>query len=80
MPWTETTRVHHDRSCLRYASDMTDAEWALIEPFMPPPTRVGRPREVDLRDVWNAIQYVAAGGIAWALLPKDFPPVLTVRY
>ena len=47
---------------------------------MPPPSKVGRPREVDMREVWNAIQYIASGGIAWALLPKDFPPSSTVRY
>lgn len=80
MAWTETTREQHDRSSLRYASDVTDAEWDIIEPFMPPPANVGRPREVDMREVWNAIQYIASGGIAWALLPKDFPPSSTVRY
>ena len=80
MAWTETTRQEHDRRCLRYASDCTDREWEAIEPFMPPPPKVGRPREVDMRDVWNAIQYIASGGIAWALLPKDFPPFQTVQY
>ena len=80
MVWTEITRAEHDRSSLRYASDVTDVEWALIEPFMPPPSGVGRPRKVDFRDVWNAIQYVLSGSIPWALLPKDFPPVSTVRY
>ena len=80
MVWTETTRAKHDRSSLRYASDVTDAEWALIEPIMPPPSSVGRPREVNLRNVWDAIQYVLSGSIPWALLPKDFPPVSTVRY
>lgn len=80
MAWTETTRAQHDRRSLRYASDVTDAEWELIEPFMPPPAKVGRPREVDMREVWNAIQYIVSGGVAWALLPKDFPPSSTVRY
>jgi transposase len=80
MAWTETTRAQHDRSSLRYASDVTDAEWEIIEPFMPPPSKVGRPREVEFREVWNAILYIASGGIAWALLPKDFPPSSTVRY
>ncbi|MEO0400699.1 MAG: IS5/IS1182 family transposase, partial [Pseudomonadota bacterium] len=42
-PWTETTRPDHDRRSVRYASAVTDAEWALIEPFMPEPSRVGRP-------------------------------------
>lgn len=80
MAWTETTRAQHDRSSLRYASDVTDTEWEIIEPFMPPPSKVGRPREVAMREVWNAISYVGSGGIAWALLPKDFPPSSTVRY
>lgn len=80
MAWTETTRAQHDRRSLRYASDVTDAEWDIIEPFMPPPSNLGRPREVAFREVWNAIQYIASGGIAWALLPKDFPPSSTVRY
>lgn len=80
MAWTANTRTEHDRSRLRYASDVTDDEWDVIEPFMPPPSRVGRPREVDMREIWNAIQYIASGGIAWALLPKDFPSSSTVRY
>jgi transposase len=80
MPWTGITRADHDRRWLRYASDATDEEWALIEPMMPPPSKVGRPREVDLRDVWNAIQYIAATGCQWLALPKDFPPYSTVQY
>jgi transposase len=80
MPWTEITRRHHDRRSLRYASDATDQEWTLIEPFMPPPAKVGRPREVDLREVWNAIQYMAATGCQWVALPKEFPPYSTVQY
>jgi len=80
MAWTKTTRRQHDRRLLRYASDCTDAEWALVAPFMPPPHKIGRPRETDLREVWNAIQYIAATGCQWALLPKNFPPFTTVQY
>jgi len=80
MAWTGITRPQYDRRGLRYASDCTDAEWRLISPFMPPPSKVGRPREVDLRDVWNAIQYRAATGCQWALLPRDFPPFQSVQY
>lgn len=80
MSWTETTRAQHDRRSLRYASDCTDEEWTLIEPFMPPANKVGRPRKTNLREVWNAIQYLAASGCQWALLPKDFPPFTTVQY
>ena len=80
MAWTEITRRQHDRRSLRYASDCTDAEWALVAPFMPAPSKVGRPRTTDLREVWNAIQYRAATGCQWALLPKDFPPFTTVQH
>ncbi len=51
MAWTKTTRAQHDRSSQRYASDVTDREWELIEPFMPSPTTVGRPRKVSVRDI-----------------------------
>ena len=47
---------------------------------MPPPAKVGRPREIDLREIWNAIQYLATGGCQWRLLPKDFPPQSRVQY
>jgi len=80
MPWTETTRRHHDRRSLRYASDCTDREWSLIKPFMPTRSKVGRPRRTRMRAVWDAIQYIAATGCQWAQLPKDFPPFTTVQY
>ena len=80
MAWTEITRPHYDRSGLRYASDCTDEEWVLIEPFLRRTSRVGRPRRTDMREVWNAIQYIAATGCQWAMLPKDFPPFATVQY
>lgn len=80
MPWTKITRRDHAREGLRYASDCTDAEWAVVAPFMPARSRVGRPRTTDLRAVWDAIQYIAATGCQWAMLPKDFPPFTTVQY
>ncbi|WP_029581843.1 transposase, partial [Bradyrhizobium sp. URHD0069] len=55
MCWTEITRRQYRRDGLRYASDTTDAEWKLIEPLMPAPSRRGRPREINLRAVMNAI-------------------------
>lgn len=79
MPWTETTRRDHERRGLRYASDATDREWALVAPFLPAPKRVGRPRTTHLRDVLDAILYMAATGCQWALLPKDFPPPSSVQ-
>jgi len=80
MPWTETTRPDYDRRKLRYASDATETEWELVAPFLEPRSNVGRPREVEIRDIWDAIQYIAAAGCPWRLLPKDFPPVSTVQY
>jgi transposase len=80
MTWTEITRCEHDRRELRYASDCTNAEWALIELLLPRPSKVGRPRKTCMRSVWDAIQYIATTGCQWALLPKDFPPFTTVQY
>lgn len=79
MAWTEITRAHYERRCARYASDLTDAEWALIAPMMPSANRIGRPRKTDLREVVNALLYLASSGGAWRLLPKDFPPFSTVQ-
>lgn len=77
--WTEITRKQYRRDGLRYASDMTDEEWAIIAPLLPPRRRLGRPRKVDLREVLNAILYVLATGCQWRALPKDFPPRSTVQ-
>ena len=76
--WTPSTRRQHSREGLRYETDLTDSEWALIEPLMPKPLARGRPREWPLREVMNAIFYVLRGGVAWRLLPTDLPPRTTV--
>ena len=76
--WTPTTRAQHSRADLRYGSDVTDAEWLILSPFLPPPCSCGRPRKWEMRDIANAIFYVLRGGVAWSLLPKDFPPSPTV--
>ncbi len=80
MPWTEITRANYDRRGQRYASDSSGMVWALVAPFMPPTSKVGRPRRTEMRAVWDAIQYMAATGCQWAMLPKDFPPFTTVQY
>lgn len=79
MAWTEITRQQYRRDGLRYASDMTDGEWAIIDPLLPPPRHLGRPREVDLREVINAIFYLLTTGCQWRALPRDFPPRSTVQ-
>jgi transposase len=77
--WTEITRPKYEREEQRYASDLTDAEWAVIAPHMPAAKRLGRPRETELRAVVDAILYLARSGCQWRMLPKDFPPFTTVQ-
>jgi transposase len=77
--WTEITRPQYERPNLRYASDLTDAEWNVIMPLLPPAKRLGRPRTTDLRDVLNAILYMARTGCQWRMLPKEFPPRSTIQ-
>ena len=77
--WTEITRAKYERCELRYASDLTDGEWAVIEPFLPPARKTGRPRTTALREVVNAILYLLRAGCPWRMLPTDFPPRSTVQ-
>ena len=77
--WTEITRPQYERSDLRYASDQKDGEWNLIMPLLPPVKRLGRPRTTDLREVLNAILYMARTGCQWRMLPKEFPPRSTIQ-
>ena len=80
MAWTEITRPKYQRERLRYASDTTEEEWAVIAPLLPPAHRRGRPRETSLRSVVDAIFYIAQSCCQWRMLPKDFPPFTTVQY
>jgi putative transposase len=77
--WTDTTRAQYARADLALPSDLTDGEWALLEPFFPPPSHVGRPRKWPLRRIVEAILYLLRGGLPWRMLPPCFPPVSTVR-
>ena len=79
MAWTEITRPKYRRDGLRYASDTTDEEWELIAPHLPPPAECGRRRKTSLREVVNAIFYIAQTGCQWRLLPKEFAPFTTVQ-
>ncbi len=72
--WTPTTREQHSRAVARYQTDLTDAEWRVISPLLPEPCATGRPREWPMLEIVNGILYVLRGGIAWRLLPSDFPP------
>ena len=64
----------------RYPSDMTEEEWRILQPLIPPAKAGGRPRGVDMRAVINGIFYVLRSGGAWRMLPHDFPPWPTVYY
>jgi transposase len=77
--WTDENRALYDRSKLRYPSDLTDEEWALIEPLLPPAKRGGGKRTVILRDVVNGLMYVLSTGCQWRAIPKDLPPRSTVH-
>ena len=63
-----------------YKSDLSDKEWQIIEPLIPPAKPGGHPRTVDMREVVNAIFYLLRTGCSWEMLPHDFPPYSTVYY
>ena len=63
-----------------YPSDLSDAEWELMAPYIPAAEPGGRPREANMREVMNAIFYVLKSGIQWDMLPHDFPPKGTVYH
>jgi transposase len=75
--WKPEHRRAADRHGLRYPSDLSDSKWALIKPAILPAKRGGRRREVNVREVLNAIFYVISTGCQWQALPKDLPPKST---
>ena len=77
--WTDTTRAHHARAGLALPSDLTDAEWAVLEPFFPPPSHVGRPRKWPMRRIVEAILYLLRGGLPWRMLPALAIARLAIR-
>ena len=77
--WTDDNRGRYDRSKLRYPSDLTEEEWALVAPLLPPAKRGGNKRTVNEREVVNGILYILSTGCQWAALPKDLPPKSTVN-
>lgn len=60
-------------STQRYPTDLSDSQWNIIEPLIPPAQLGGRPRPLDMRQVINGIVYVVVGGIQWRMLPKEYP-------
>ena len=76
MPWDAIARRQHNRGHLLYPSDLTDREWSIMEPFIPPAKSGGRPRTTDMREIVNAILYIGGSGCQWRSLPRDFTPGL----
>jgi transposase len=77
--WTNENRTLYDRSKLRYPSDLTDEEWAFIDPMIPPAKPGGGKRTVVMREVVNGVMYILSTGCQWRALPKDLPPRSTVH-
>ena len=77
--WTDTTLAQHARKGPGLPSDLTDAEWALVEPFLPPASPFGRPREWPMRRIVDAMLYLLRGGLPWRMVPPGFPPAPTVQ-
>ena len=76
--WTVENRARYDRSKLRYPGELIDAEWALVEPLIPPAKRGGNKHTVDMREVVTGLVYILSTGCRWAALPKDLAPRSTV--
>ncbi len=77
--WKPEHRRAADRTDLRYLSDLSDGEWLIVEPMIPPAKRGGRRRSVNVREVLNGIFYILWTGCQWQALPKDLPPKSTVH-
>src|SRR5258707_3712806 len=71
--WTTNNRARYDRSFLRYPSDLTDDEWALVEPLIPPAKRGGDNRTVIMREVVNGLMYILSTGCQWRVIPEEPP-------
>jgi transposase len=76
--WTPENRTRYSRDHLRYPSDLSDEEWVVIEPLIPPGKSGGGKRRVNLREVVNGLMDVLSTGCQWRAIPKDLPPRSTV--
>jgi transposase len=72
--WTDQNRDRYKRDALRYPSDLTDEEWDLLRPLIPPAKHGGRPRQVNEREIINGLLYILTTGCQWRQIPKDLPP------
>ncbi len=79
MAWNKTTQEQYKRPTDGYETDLTDAEWSVIEPLIPPPSKMGRPRTLNMRKVVNAIQFMLGTGCQWRAIPKCFPPFTSIQ-
>jgi transposase len=77
--WTDSNRARYDRDHLRYPSDLTDDEWSIVEPLIPPAKKGGNKRRVVVREVVNGIMYILSTGCQWRYVPKDLPPRSTLH-
>lgn len=76
--WTAENRARYNRDKLRYPSDLTDEEWALVEPLIPPGKPGGGKRTVVMRNVVDGVMYILSTGCQWRAIPKDLPPRSTL--
>ncbi len=77
---TETPTEASKRKRKRYPTDLTEREWAILEPLVPPAKPGGRPVAHRRREILNAILYVLRGGSSWRMIPHDLPPWQTAYY
>ena len=79
--WTDTTRKQFARGDLLLPSDLTEGEWAVLEPLLPPRSKLGRPPVWNYRQIVEALLYLLRGGLPWRMLPPGlFPPMTTVQH
>jgi transposase len=76
--WTDENRGRYNRDKLRYPSDLTDEEWEVLRPLIPPAKHGGRRRSVDIRQVINGLLFILTTGCQWRQIPRDFPPRSTL--
>jgi len=77
--WTNENRARYDRSKLRYPSDLTEPEWALIKPLIPRGKPGGNKQSVDMRQVVNGLMYILSTGCQWAAIPRDLAARSTIN-